>query len=122
MNGRELLTTVKTVERARWGVIVEGELVRDEGLVNQTREILKSIPLSYCVNVQFIADKLIEINARVSTFIYQDDLIAPYLAIKIALGELDENDIIAYRQKIDYSRRMIRYMDQMFHKNWERVL
>lgn len=121
LDGRELLTTVKTVEKARWGVIVEGELVRDEGLVNQTGEILRSIPLSYCVNVQFIANKLIEINARVSTFIYQDDLIAPYLAIKLALGELGEEDIIVYREKIDYGRRMIRYMDQMFHKNLERI-
>jgi len=122
MDGRELLTTVKTVERARWGVIVEGELVRDDGLVEQTREILKSIPLSYCVNVQFIAGKLIEINPRVSTFIYQEDLIAPYLAIKLALDEVTEEEVSNYRAKIDYGRRMIRYMDQMFHDNEERVL
>ena len=122
MDGRELLTTVKTVERARWGVIVEGELVRDDGLVNQSREILRSIPLSYCVNIQFKSDKLIEINPRVSTFIYQDVLIAPYLAVKLALGEIAEEDVKAYRSKIDYGRRMIRYMDQMFHKKEERVL
>ncbi len=122
MDGRELLTTIKTVERARWGVIVEGELVQDESLVSQSREILRSIPLSYCVNIQFIADKLIEINPRVSTFIYQNDLIAPYLAVKLALGEITEEDVKAYRSKIDYGRRMIRYMDQLFHKKEERVL
>jgi carbamoyl-phosphate synthase large subunit len=122
MDGRELLTTVKTVERARWGVIVEGELVQDDRLVNQSREILRSIPLSYCVNIQFIANKLIEINSRVSTFIYQDDLIAPYLAVKLALGELAEEDVKAYRNKIDYGRRMIRYMDQLFYNKVERVL
>lgn len=122
MDGRELLTTVKTVERARWGVIVEGELVQDDSLVIQSREILRSIPLSYCVNIQFIANKLIEINPRVSTFIYQDDLIAPYLAVKLALGEVAEADVKVYRTKIDYGRRMIRYMDQLFHKKEERVL
>ncbi|MCW3990000.1 MAG: ATP-grasp domain-containing protein [Candidatus Bathyarchaeota archaeon] len=122
MDGRELLTTIKTVERARWGVIVEGELVQDDSLVSQSREILRSIPLSYCVNIQFIADKLIEINPRVSTFIYQNDLIAPYLAVKLALGEITEEDVKAYRSKIDYGRRMIRYMDQLFHKKEERVL
>lgn len=122
MDGRELLTTIKTVERARWGVIVEGELVQDDSLVDQSREILRSIPLSYCVNIQFIADKLIEINPRVSTFIYQNDLIAPYLAVKLALGEITEEDVKAYRSKIDYGRRMIRYMDQLFHKKEERVL
>lgn len=122
MDGRELLTTIKTVERARWGVIVEGELVQDDSLVDQSREILRSIPLSYCVNIQFIANRLIEINPRVSTFIYQNDLIAPYLAVKLALGEITEEDVKAYRSKIDYGRRMIRYMDQLFHKKEERVL
>jgi len=122
MKGRELLTTVKTVEQARWGVIVRGELVKRDDLVEQTRKILGAITLSYCVNMQFIAGKLIEINPRVSTFIYQRDLIAPYLAIKLALGELSEEDIRKYEEKIDYGRRMVRYMDQVFHKGGRRVL
>ena len=122
LEGRELLTTVKTVEQARWGVIVRGELVKSEELLSQTREILKAIPLSYCVNIQFIADKLVEINPRVSSFIYQKDLNAPYIAIKLALGELSEDEVSAYSNKIDYGRRMIRYMDQLFHKDGDRVL
>ena len=120
--GRELLTTVKTVEQARWGVIVRGELVKHPEIVNQTQEILKAIPLSYCVNLQFIEDKLIEINPRVSTFIYQENLIAPYLAIKLALGELTEEAVRSYKSKIDYGRRMVRFMDQIFHKGGERIL
>jgi carbamoyl-phosphate synthase large subunit len=122
MEGRELLTTIKTVERARWGVIQIGELVDKPDLIEQTKEILKAIPLSYCVNIQFIADKLIEINPRVSTFIFQRDLIAPYLAVKLALGELSEEDVISYRSKIDYGRRMVRYMDQIFHRGGMRIL
>lgn len=117
LNGRELLTTVKTVEQARWGVIVRGELVEKPNLVEQTKEILQAIPLSYCVNVQFIEDKLIEINPRVSSFIYQDDLIAPYISIKLALGEITEGEVREYSSRIDYGRRMVRYMDQVFfHK------
>lgn len=115
LDGQELLTTVKTVEQARWGVIVRGELMRRPDLVEQTREILRVIPLSYCVNLQFINGKLIEINPRVSTFIYQDDLIAPYLAIKLALGELDRDEVRSYRDRIAYGRRMVRYMDQVFY-------
>jgi carbamoyl-phosphate synthase large subunit len=121
MEGRELLTTVKTVEQARWGVIVKGQLVEREDLVEQTRKILKAIPLSYCINIQFIADKLIEINPRVSTFLYQRNLIAPYLAIKLALGEIGEEEIRRYKERIDYGRRMVRYMDQIFHKGGTRV-
>jgi carbamoyl-phosphate synthase large subunit len=122
MKGRELLTTVKTVEQARWGVIVRGELVERNDLVEQTRNILRAIPLSYCVNIQFIGGKLIEINPRVSTLIYQKDLIAPYLAVKLALGELGEEDIMKYGERIDYGRRMVRYMDQVFHKGGRKIL
>jgi carbamoyl-phosphate synthase large subunit len=122
IEGRELLTTVKTVEQARWGVIVKGQLVEREDLVEQTQKILKAIPLSYCINVQFIDGKLIEINPRVSTFLYQRGLIAPYLAIKMALGEIGEEEIRTYNERIDYGRRMVRYMDQVFHKGGKRVL
>ena len=120
--GEELLTTIKTVEQARWGVIVRGELIKDEEILEQTRKILKAIPLSYCVNIQFIEDKLIEINPRVSTFIYQSNLIAPYISIKLALGEITKGEIKQQKNIIDYERRMIRYMDQIFHKNHKIVL
>jgi carbamoyl-phosphate synthase large subunit len=122
LEGRELLTTVKTVERARWGVIVNGELVKEEALVEQTRKILEIIPLSYCVNIQFIGNKLIEINPRVSTFIYQEDLILPYLAIKVALDEINDEGVMSLKKKIDYGRRMVRYMDQIFHKSHKKLL
>lgn len=114
--GEMLFCTTKTVETARWGVIVKGELVKKPELIEQTKKILKAIPLSYNVNVQFIGDKLIEINPRVSTFIYQPDLIAPYLSIKLALGEITPEEVKKYQKKIDYGRRMVRYMDQVFWK------
>ena len=114
LHGKELLTTVKTVEQARWGVIVKGELVDRPDLVKQTKQILEAIPLSYCINIQFIEDKLIEINPRVSSFIYQDNLIAPYISIKLALGEITESEVSEYNSRIEYGRRMVRYMDQVF--------
>ncbi len=116
LNGKMLMCTTKTVEEARWGIIVRGELVDRPKLVEQTKKILGSIKLSYNVNLQFIEDKLIEINPRVSTFIYQDDLIAPYLSIKLALGELIPAQVAKYQDKIDYGRKMVRYMDQAFWK------
>lgn len=114
IEGRQLLTTVKTVEEARWGVIAKGTLVRDDHLVELTRMVLQAIPLSYCVNLQFIGGMLLEINPRVSTFIYQPDIVTPYIAIKLALGELSEDDVIEYQEKIEYGRKMVRYMDQRF--------
>ena len=61
-------------------------------------------------------DQIIEINPRPSTFIYQDDLNEPYLAIKLALKEISHDEIRAYDIRIRYGRRMVRYMDQVF---WE---
>lgn len=114
LDGEMLFCTTKTVEEARWGVIVKGELVEKPDLVEQTRKILSSIDLSYCTNIQFIDDKLIEINPRVSTFIYQENLIAPYLSLKLALNELNPEEVKGYESNINYGRRMVRYMDQVF--------
>ena len=114
--GNELFTTVKSVEEARWGVIVRGELLDRPDILEQTKTILKHIKLSYNVNIQFVGDKLIEINPRVSTFIYQENLIQPYLSIKYVLGELDKKELNEYKNEIDYGLRMIRYMDQVFWK------
>jgi len=65
--------------------------------------------------LQFIGGKLIEINPRVSTFIYQDDLIMPYLAIKLALGEMTEEEVREQQGKVKIGRRFVRYMDQVFY-------
>jgi hypothetical protein len=85
-------------------------------LVEATKKIISKIPLSYNVSLQFIGNKLIEINPRTSSYIYQDNLVEPYLAVKLLLGELSPGQISEYQNKIDYGRRMIRYMDQIFYK------
>jgi len=115
-NGTPLLTTIKTREASRWGIIVKGELVHKPELGEICDKIIEEVGLSYNVGLQFIGNKIIEINPRPSTFIYQDDLNEPYLAIKLALGEVTPDDIKSYQDKIHYGRRMVRYMDQIF---WE---
>jgi hypothetical protein len=47
---------------------------------------------------------------------------APYLSVKLLLGEISEDEIKKYVQQIDYGRRMVRYMDQLFHKDGEKLL
>lgn len=115
-NGTPLLTTIKTREASRWGIIVKGELVHKPELQVICDKIVSETGLSYNFGLQFIENKIIEINPRPSTFIYQDDLNEPYLAIKLALGEVTPDDIKSYQDKIHYGRRMVRYMDQIF---WE---
>jgi len=115
-NGTSLIMTVKTVERTRCGVITRGTLVKDPELEKATRRILREIPLSYCVNVQFIGNKLVEINPRVSTIIDQPDFYTPYLAIQIAAGKLDPDPENFKAYKPDIGRRMTRYMDMVTYK------
>jgi len=113
-HGEALLTTVKTREQSRWGIITLGELVNNPEIVELVRKIISVVPLSYNIGLQFITNKLIEINPRTSTFIYQSDLNEPYLAIKLCLGEITPEEIKSYQNKIRYGRRMLRYMDQIF--------
>lgn len=114
-----LLITIKTRESSRWGVINKGELVNSQDHMKLVKKIINAIPLRYNICLQFIKDKIIEINPRPSTFIYQYDLNEPYLAIKLALGEVSEEEIRSFQEKIEYGRRMVRYMDQVFFLNNE---
>jgi hypothetical protein len=65
------------------------------------------------VNVQFIGEHLLEINPRISTIVYQDDLNLPYLAVRHAIGELDEGQLRAYQPRVRTTRRALRYYDQV---------
>jgi len=82
--------------------------------VRSTEQIIRHLPLSYNISIQFIGGKLIEINPRTSTFIYQDDLNEPWLAIKLALGLISPGEVRRYQSRIRYGRRMVRFMDQIF--------
>ena len=50
------------------------------------------------MNVQFIGEHLLEINPRISTIVYQDDLNLPYLAVRHAVGELDEEQLGSHQR------------------------
>lgn len=115
MDGEVLLTTCKTREANRGGVITKGELVNEPQIMEYCKKIIEKIPLTYNSCFQFIDGYLIEINTRVSTFIYQDDLIEPYITIKLALGEYSKDDVRALQDKVQYGRRMLRYFDQVFY-------
>jgi carbamoyl-phosphate synthase large subunit len=114
-----LLVTVKSRESNRWGIINRGEQVDSPIHRKLVKEIIRVIPLKYNICLQFIEDKIIEINPRPSTYIYQKNLNEPYLAIKLALGELSENEIRQCQKSVEYGRRMIRYMDQVFFSGQE---
>lgn len=115
LDGEALLTTVKTRERDRGGVITYGKLLDEPRIREIVARIIRRIPLKYNIGLQFIGDKLIEINPRVSSFIFQDNLVEPHLAIELARGNVSKDQIRGYSNMIDYGRKMVRYMDQVFY-------
>jgi hypothetical protein len=56
---------------------------------------------------------VIEINPRISTVVYQEDLNLPYLGIKHALGELGDDELAAYAAHARPTRKALRYFDQV---------
>jgi len=113
-DGEPLLITHKTREKERGGVITHGEHVERPDIVEAIQTILKKVKLSYNIGIQFMDGYLMEINPRLSTFLYMQDWVEPYFAIKFALGEYTNEDVKALQNKVPKDLRMIRYFDQHF--------
>lgn len=110
--GKVLLITHKTREKENRGTITYGELVKRPKLDEYIKEILKEIPLSYNVSIQFKGGKLIEINPRTSTYIWGLEPSEPMLAIYIGLGMVSLEFVKSKQKEISIGRKMIRYFTQ----------
>ena len=116
-NSDALLVTVKIREESKYGLSSKGVLVDSPYHVEMCKKITKELGLKYCNGIQFIGDKVIEVNPRLSTYIYGDDFCEPYIAIKMMLGELTDSQIRAYQEKIPIGRKFIRTTDQVFYND-----
>ncbi len=114
LNGDPLLITHKTREAERGGVITKGGHVQRPDIEVAVRAILEQVPLSYNIGIQFKGGKLMEINPRLSTFLYTSDWVEPYFAVKLALGEFSPDDVRSLQRRVPQDLRMIRYFDQQF--------
>ena len=56
---------------------------------------------------------MIEINPRISTIVYQEDLNLPYLGVKRAIGEISDDELRALASRIRPGRTALRYFDQL---------
>ena len=111
--GRMVLGHAKTREAVRAGLAMFFATCDRPDLVEASRAILAELDVDWFVNVQFLGGRLLEINPRISTIVYQEDMGMPYLAVKHALGELDEAGLAAYGSRVRHTRRAIRYYDQV---------
>ena len=113
-DGEIVLCQVKTREAVRAGLAMSFRTIARPQLVTASRHICRALGLDKFVSIQFMGDHLIEVNPRVSTFVYQEDFILPYLGIKYALGELDAKAVALAQSRVRTTRRSVRYFDQVF--------
>ena len=75
--------------------------------------IVGELGIEWFFNIQLVGDLVIEINPRISTIVYQEDLNLPYLGVKRALGEISDDELEALRPRIRPGRTALRYFDQL---------
>ncbi len=112
--GEVVFHQTRTREEFLTGLAMAFKTIARPDLVDLSRKVVRHLGLDYYQSVQWIGGKLLEINPRVSTFVYQEDFNIPYLGIKYTLGELTKDDVAGVQARVRTSRRSVRYYDQVF--------
>jgi len=89
------------------------ETLDDPALLDVAQLIVAELGIEHFFNIQLVGDYVIEINPRISTIVYQEDLNLPYLGVKRALGEISAEELAELASRVRPARRAIRYFDQV---------
>jgi carbamoyl-phosphate synthase large subunit len=113
-NGREVvLGHPKTREAMRAGLAMYFVTLEDDELMHLAGLIVAELGIEHFFNIQLVGEQVIEINPRISTIVYQEDLNLPYLGVKRALGEVTDDELHAYATRVRPGRTALRYFDQL---------
>jgi carbamoyl-phosphate synthase large subunit len=112
-SGQVAVAHAKTREAMRAGLAMYFETLSDHWLLEVAQRIVAELGIEYFFNIQLVGDVVIEINPRISTIVYQEDLNLPYLGIKSALGEITRDELALLSARVRPSRRALRYFDQV---------
>ncbi|HEU0336684.1 MAG TPA: ATP-grasp domain-containing protein [Gaiellaceae bacterium] len=110
---RVLLGHPKTRESLRAGLAMYFVTLRDARLVELADRIVAALEIEHFFNVQLVGDQVIEVNPRISTIVYQEDLNLPWLGVKRALGEISPEELLALAARVRPGRSALRYFDQL---------
>jgi carbamoyl-phosphate synthase large subunit len=113
-DGREIvLGHAKTREAMRAGLAMYFVTLDDPELMRISNQLVEELAIEHFFNIQLVGDYVIEINPRISTIVYQEDLNLPYLGVKRALGEISDDELRTYATRIRPGRTALRYFDQL---------
>jgi len=110
---RIVLGHPKTREAMRAGLAMFFETLGDPALMETAGKIVEELAIEWFFNIQLVGDHVIEVNPRISTIVYQEDLNLPWLAIKRALGEISDDELAALRSRVRPGRVALRFFDQV---------
>ena len=94
---RVVLGHPKTREAMRAGLAMYFVTLDDPALMELADRIVDELAIEHFFNIQLVGEHVIEINPRISTIVYQEDLNIPYLGVKRALGEISDDELRALR-------------------------
>ena len=103
----------KTREAMRAGLAMYFVTLEDPELMTLADRIVAELGIEWFFNIQLVGEHVIEVNPRISTVVYQEDLNLPYLGIKRALGEISDDELASLRTRIRPGRTALRYFVQL---------
>ena len=110
---RIVLGHPKTREAMRAGLAMYFVTLEDPALMDVAKRIVRELEIEHFLNIQLVGEHVIEVNPRISTIVYQEDLNLPYLGVKRALGEISDEELASYTQRVRPGRTALRYFDQV---------
>jgi carbamoyl-phosphate synthase large subunit len=110
---RVVLGHPKTREAMRAGLAMYFVTLADDTLMEIAEKIVAELAIEHFFNVQLVGGHVIEVNPRISTIVYQEDVNLPYLGVKWALGEISRDELASLRARIRPGRTALRYFDQL---------
>jgi carbamoyl-phosphate synthase large subunit len=103
----------KTREAMRAGLAMHFVTLADDGLMEMADTIVRELEIEWFFNIQLVGEHVIEVNPRISTVVYQEDLNLPWLGVKRALGELSDEELATMRTLVRPGRSALRFFDQV---------
>jgi len=110
---RVVLGHPKTRESMRAGLAMYFVTLGDAGLMEIADRIVEALGIEHFLNIQLVGELVIEVNPRISTIVYQEDLNLPYLGVKRALGEISDEELAALGSRVRPGRTALRFFDQV---------
>jgi len=110
---RVVLGHPKTREAMRAGLAMYFVTLDDPELMEIADTIVRELRIEWFFNIQLVGGHVIEVNPRISTIVYQEDLNLPWLGVKRALGEISDEELAALRGRVRPGRTALRYFDQV---------